>query len=219
MSATEPGRNPRRSQAERRATTRGALLDACARQLSTAGYAATTTNAVAAAAGLSRGALQHTFEDRLDLMTAVMRDGYERLVAELTATQPTAGSVSDRVAVMIDVMLRAYGAPHAAAAFEVLHGERANAEFMAIHDDLLRAAESELDRSWLTVFADSGASEPAILQARRVARAAVLGLIARSIPLGTDEATAAALVVAVTSLIDPASISPAPLDAATIDLR
>ena len=42
----------RRTQEERRHATRFALIDACARQLATAGYAAATTTAIADAAGL-----------------------------------------------------------------------------------------------------------------------------------------------------------------------
>ena len=198
----------RRTQEERRHATRFALIDACARQLATAGYAAATTTAIADAAGLSRGALQHTFVDRTDLMVTVARDGYERLVDELRATAPTTGSTGERVAALIDTMLDAYGAPHAVAAYEVLLGERSNPEFMALHAEVLQSAEADLDELWLTIFADSDAAEAAILQARRVARAAVLGLVVRSVPLGTDAATAAALADAVTALLDPSRSHP-----------
>lgn len=198
-----PSKPQRRSQAERRNATRTALIDACARQLSNAGYAATTTTSVADAAGLSRGALQHTFEDRTELIMAVTREGYERLVADLRQTAPLAGSTGERVATMIEAMLDAYAAPHAVAAYEVLLGERSNPEFMALHADLLQAAEADLDELWLRVFADCGATDTVILQARRVARAAVLGLVVRSVPLGTDARTTTALAEAITALLEP----------------
>lgn len=193
----------RRTQEERRRATRAALLDACARQLATGGYAATTTTAVAEAAGLSRGALQHTFEGRSDLMVAVARDGYRRLVADLRAAAPTTGSTGERVAALVAAMLDSYAAPHAIAAYEVLLGERSNPEFMALHAEVLESAEADLDRLWLDVLAASGAPDASVRAARRVARAAVLGLVVRGVPLGDDAATAAALAQAVTALLRP----------------
>jgi AcrR family transcriptional regulator len=180
-----------------------ALLDACARLLAAAGYAATTTSAIAAEASLSRGALQYSFQSRTDMMLAVAGEGYQRLVNDLCGGITPVGTTAQRVEAHIETMLRAYGSPYALAAYEVLLGERGNPEFMARHADLIRSAEAELDQLWLNTFAGSGATEAAILTARRVARAAVLGLVARSLSMGSDEATAAAIAPAVTALLDP----------------
>lgn len=62
----------RRSQADRRAHTRAALLDAAARGLSRGGYSNLNLADVAAEAGYSRGALYHLFEDKEDLALAVV---------------------------------------------------------------------------------------------------------------------------------------------------
>lgn len=63
---------PRRSQADRRARTRGALLEAAARGLSKYGYANLALERVAADAGYSRGALYHLFVNKEDLALAVV---------------------------------------------------------------------------------------------------------------------------------------------------
>jgi AcrR family transcriptional regulator len=196
-------KTPRRTQADRSGATRAALLDACARLLAAAGYAATTTSAIAAEAALSRGALQYSFKSRTDLMLAVTGEGYQRLVGDLRSGHTTAGTTAERVQAHIDTMLSAYRSPYALAAYEVLLGERGNPEFIARHADLIRSAEAELDQLWLQTFAGSGATQAAILTARRVARAAVLGLAARSLPLGSDTTTAAAIAPAITALLDP----------------
>src|SRR3954454_19723122 len=62
----------RRSQAERSAATREALLDAAIECLIEEGYASTTTNAVAVRAGLSRGAHLHHFQTRTALVAAAV---------------------------------------------------------------------------------------------------------------------------------------------------
>jgi len=193
----------RRTQAQRTDATRRALLDACARTLATVGYAATTTTAVAQEAGVSRGALQYTFHDRAELMVEVVREAYQRIVDEVRQVAGTRGTIAERVAANVEAMLRAYGSPYAIAAYEVLLGERGNPAFMAIHTDLLDHAEGELDQMWLAAFADSGLDDAALITARRVARAAVIGLVARGFPLGADDSTAAAIGPAVAALISP----------------
>lgn len=195
-----PGR-VRRTQAQRTSATRAALLDACAQTLATVGYAATTTTTVAVRAGVSRGALQYTFQDRAEMMLAVVGEGYRHMVDECRRGARAEGTIAERVAAHVAAMLRAYGSPSAIAAFEVLLGERGNPMFMDTHAELLRDAEDELDRLWLEHFADSGSDAAALLTARRVARAAVIGLVARGFPLGPDEATAAAIAPAVTALV------------------
>ncbi len=67
-----PESTPRRTQAERRAATRAALLEAAARGLSSHGYANLALERVARDAGYSRGALYHLFADKEELALAVV---------------------------------------------------------------------------------------------------------------------------------------------------
>jgi AcrR family transcriptional regulator len=75
----------RRSQAERSATTREALLDATIACLIDEGYAATTTQAVARRAGVSRGAHLHHFQTRTALVGAAVEQLGRRWMNELRA--------------------------------------------------------------------------------------------------------------------------------------
>ncbi len=65
----------RRSQSERRAETRGRLLDATIESLITVGYAGTTIRHVTDLAGVSQGAQSHHFPHRVDLVVSA----FERL--------------------------------------------------------------------------------------------------------------------------------------------
>ena len=69
--ATE--RRPRPTQADRRARTRSALLEAAARGLSRDGYANLVLDRVANEAGYTRGALYHQFASKEDLALAVVK--------------------------------------------------------------------------------------------------------------------------------------------------
>lgn len=60
------------TQAERRATTRAALLDATITCLVEHGYTRTTTGRIAEAAGVSRGAQLRYFRNRADMVTAAV---------------------------------------------------------------------------------------------------------------------------------------------------
>jgi AcrR family transcriptional regulator len=62
----------RRTQADRRARTRSALLEAAARGFSRDGYSAVTLDRVAADAGYTRGALYHLFANKEELALAVV---------------------------------------------------------------------------------------------------------------------------------------------------
>ena len=70
MTATQP----RRTQEERRAVTRAALLDAALEILVEYGYEGTTTGRVCERAGLSRGAHQHHFGTRAELLAAALEE-------------------------------------------------------------------------------------------------------------------------------------------------
>jgi AcrR family transcriptional regulator len=70
--ATPPLRRRARTQAERRAETRAALLDATIECLVTYGYAQTTTGRIAELAGVSRGAQTPYFRTRAEIVGAAV---------------------------------------------------------------------------------------------------------------------------------------------------
>lgn len=79
----EPPR--RRTQAERRAATRRALLDATLEVLAEVGYAGLTTSQVVARAGVTRGAQAHYFATKADLVVQALRHLTDKLVEEIVA--------------------------------------------------------------------------------------------------------------------------------------
>src|SRR5918999_625344 len=71
----------RRTQAERSAATRAALIGAARRLFAERGYAAVGTPELVAAAGVTRGALYHQFAGKADLFLAVY-EAVEQEIAE-----------------------------------------------------------------------------------------------------------------------------------------
>jgi AcrR family transcriptional regulator len=83
-SSTEPTYAQRRTQAERRESTRKQLLEAATKLIRQRGFGGLRTTEVASVAGVSRGALMHHFPSKHALVVAVLT-----YVNETTFTQST----------------------------------------------------------------------------------------------------------------------------------
>jgi AcrR family transcriptional regulator len=92
--AGHTGAPPRSRKAEQSAATRGALMAAARRLFAERGYASVGTEEIVRAAGVTRGALYHHFEDKADLFLAVYEEIEQELVEQIAAV---AVSASDPV--------------------------------------------------------------------------------------------------------------------------
>ena len=88
---------PRRTQAERSAATRGALIEGTLALLVERGWAGITSVAVCERAGLTRGAFVHHFAGLADLFAAALDARYAELAATATAG-PRPTSIEELVA-------------------------------------------------------------------------------------------------------------------------
>lgn len=78
-------RRPRRTQADRSAATRAALVKAAKELFADRGFSATSRDEIAVRAGVTRGALYHHFESKTALAAAVVAELEEELVARVVA--------------------------------------------------------------------------------------------------------------------------------------
>jgi len=77
----------RRTQAQRRAATRRALLDAARSMFAEKGYHETAAEEIVRRAGVTRGALYHHYEDKKDLFRAVVDEMEGEIDEEIEAAE------------------------------------------------------------------------------------------------------------------------------------
>jgi AcrR family transcriptional regulator len=116
-----------RTQQERRERTREALLDATIECLVELGYSGTTVHEISRRAGLSRGAQQHHFTTKAELMVAAVEHLVERLKDEVTGTLVLPPG-PERVGEAIDLMWRGFSGKLSTAALELWVAARTDEE-------------------------------------------------------------------------------------------
>jgi AcrR family transcriptional regulator len=87
----------RRTQAERRAATRRALLDAARSLFAEKGYHGTAAEEIVQRAGLTRGALYHHFEGKKDLFRVVVDKMESEIDEEIEAAERAQSSLPEAV--------------------------------------------------------------------------------------------------------------------------
>ena len=97
----------RRSQAERRAQTRAALIEAARTLFAERGYVAVSLEEIVRAAGVTRGALYHHFEHKQDLFRAVVQEIEDEIDESMLRTGGTDLSGLERFRVAVRVFLAA----------------------------------------------------------------------------------------------------------------
>jgi AcrR family transcriptional regulator len=129
----------RRTQAERRATTRGALLDAAVACLIEDGYAGLTTRNVAERAGVSQGTQMHYFPTRASFVAEAIRHVALRLAAEMRE-RDTQHPRSDRrrLELMLDHTWEIHTGPVFQATMELWVAARTDAEIRDAMDEVAR---------------------------------------------------------------------------------
>jgi AcrR family transcriptional regulator len=123
---------PHRTQAERREHTRELLLEATIECLVELGYARTTVQEICLRAGLSRGAQQHHFTTKAELMATALQHLFARLSQEVQAAAERLPPGPGRISAGIDLLWQAYSGTLSTAAMELWVAARTDPELRAI---------------------------------------------------------------------------------------
>ena len=133
----------RRTQTERRAATRAALLEAALDQLVDGGLAAFTTTEVCRRAGVSQGALFKHFASKSTLLAAVTEHLFDGLRADFEAAFLALPPERRNLRRGLDLLWDQMSDPRLAAAYELYTAARTDAE---LRDDLTPVVAAHVER-------------------------------------------------------------------------
>src|SRR5215510_10537853 len=142
-SKSESKSNRRRmTQAERRAVTRAKITTAALDLLGRVGYAQMTFADVAAAAGVSRGAMLHYFPQKTDLALGAIEEGETIVLRQLRDSVRAAQGQPDRDARILDGLYEVFAGPEFQAflAFQV-HARTDHELNLRLHEIVEHATE------------------------------------------------------------------------------
>jgi AcrR family transcriptional regulator len=175
--ASTVGSHGRRTQAERRETTRTALLDAAIECLVEYGYAGTTTRRIAQRAGVSPGALQHHFASKAELLGESVGHLRARWAQEIFAEAAAAqsASVRERHERLLDRMWGMYRGPLFKALLEIAIGARTDS---ALANTIVGSHEemNELNAAGIPLLFPEHADRPQLGALVATGQAAMRGL-------------------------------------------
>jgi AcrR family transcriptional regulator len=132
---------------------------------------------IARRAGVTKGALQHHFRTKNDLMTAVVSDGWNDLVERLERVSDESTSAADRVRSIVREMWLSYQQPLCRAAFMISSDPNISDDLDSRLSPLFAAVRDRLDTLWNESFADLGVPDDRLAHARRFARSHLLGML------------------------------------------
>lgn len=119
MMGRMPSTRPRRTQAERTAGTRHALLNATLDALVEVGFKGTTTIEVARRAGVSVGALQGHFPTKIGLLTAAIDFALNRRIEEFEVLMAGLDPAADKLDEAFDLLWSMFSGPTFTATHEL----------------------------------------------------------------------------------------------------
>jgi AcrR family transcriptional regulator len=175
-SAHQPQAKRRRTQDERSAETRRKLIQAAIDTICEMGFANATTTDIAERAGVSRGALQHQFGTRHDLLTAVGDQLTVDMLALSEDLSTRGQSVEARVRRAIDYYWSVYSGKTFLAVLNIhlgLKNDQGASSRLRRH---FANAYRGSDGPWMDLFADTGLPRHRLAALRRIVLSTLRGL-------------------------------------------
>ena len=166
----------RRTQAERRASTRALLLDATVECLVDLSYAGTTTTVIAARAGVSRGAQLHHFPTKAELVITAVGHLFDRRHREFLDAFARRPAGTDAVAAAIDILWSMVSGPTFHAWLELAVAARTDAQLRARLASVGTRFMETVERTFRDLFPPPRTPNPLFAIAPRFAFALMDGL-------------------------------------------
>jgi AcrR family transcriptional regulator len=162
-SQTEPRPvKARRSQEQRRQDTQERVLKAALAILAEQGYGRFTTTAVAARAGVSRGAQENYFRTKTDLIAAATSYAMDSATAHASKSAQAARTASDPLQLFLDDSRVFFLSRSYRAMIELALAGRNEPALSRIHRAAFLKFRKDLDRVWTRTLCERGLPRPLV---------------------------------------------------------
>ncbi|WP_185906475.1 TetR/AcrR family transcriptional regulator [Marinobacter sp. NP-6] len=148
--------SPRRTQEQRRESTRKQILTAAISLLQEKGYAGFRINEVAEKAQVSRGAQTHHFPTKESLLLAALDQVYSDVREDTLSTIRSLGADSDLIAALFQNAERFFLGPNFSMALSLLNVGEGNGSLGRQVQDLSKANRLPMEQEWVKAFMDRG---------------------------------------------------------------
>jgi AcrR family transcriptional regulator len=148
----------RQTQEERRRQTQAAILAASIGLLTEKGYAGFSASRVAARAGVSRGAQEHYFPKKVDLIAAATQHAMNEAVAHAQALAARATRSADPVAQFLMDSQHFFFNPLYRAMVESMIAARSDRALARVCYPIVRQARITLNKIWIDTLRQAGYS-------------------------------------------------------------
>jgi AcrR family transcriptional regulator len=149
-------RKPKRTQLERRSETQAAILSAAISLLAERGFAGFSASGVAAHAGISRGAQEHYFPKRTDLIAAATQYAMREAVEHARLLARTAGDSTDPIAKFLNDSEHFFFQPVYRAMIEIMIAARSDRALARILNPIVLEARQTLNGIWIDTLGAAG---------------------------------------------------------------
>jgi AcrR family transcriptional regulator len=175
-------RPPRRTQAERSATTRRKIIDAVVAVIAEEGFAQASAQRIAQRAGVTWGAVQYHFGAKADILDAVLAEGLAHFARRVEELELEGRPLEQRVRRLMDHCWEYCCSPHYRAMLEIaLNARRGVARGRREHHQRFARAVSDV---WSKALADVDVDASQRAEAGRFACAALSGLAVQAMLQG-----------------------------------
>lgn len=170
--------NPGSVRAERAAITRARIIHAAIQCLVSSGYTGTSTSAVCELAGVSRGAYQHHFATKSELVLAAVEELMSRMLRKVRpSTSAVAGDTSERVGDAIDAIWASFSSRDGMALLELWLAARTDPELAESMEPFLRRLEEDVIRTYDRLLGPELASSSVYLAVRTTTLSLLRGMV------------------------------------------
>ena len=150
------GRKPKRTQLERRNETQAAILSASIDLLAENGYAGFSASRVARRAGISRGAQEHYFPKKNDLIAAATQHAMREAVEHARSLARTATEAADPVAKFLTDSEHFFFRSVFRAMIEIMIAARSDRALARIVNPIVLDARQVLNGIWIETLGGVG---------------------------------------------------------------